>query len=160
MAVFGHTYGPSCLLNDEPSSHVQRTREYSDSPPKLRAQFFYSSALPIDDPLSSAPPPSNSSTASLSKLPPLPFSVLDNRALEEAWQLIQSSEAENKELYGSRTPTSADERSSQTRVRQFTSKVKTEIQGIENAYGKEPGEVSEDATFKTQLRTEKKRIKG
>ena len=65
----------------------------SASPPKIKAHFFYSSALTIDDPLSPLPTPSNAPATTPSKNPPRPFSVYDNAALEAAWQDLQNSEA-------------------------------------------------------------------
>lgn len=50
----------------------------------MKAQFFYSSPLPIDDPLSAVPTPAGSDSKAI-KHPPRPFSARDNNALEEAW---------------------------------------------------------------------------
>lgn len=86
-----HTYGPSCLLQIDSNAFTRRASELSLLPPPLRAHFFYSSALPIDDPLSPVPPPSSSSHTSPSKVPPRPFSLVDNTALEEAWRVIHNS---------------------------------------------------------------------
>lgn len=86
-----HTYGPSCLLQIDSNAFTRRASELSLLPPPLRAHFFYSSALPIDDPLSPVPPPSSSSHTSPSKVPPRPFSLADNTALEEAWRVIHNS---------------------------------------------------------------------
>jgi hypothetical protein len=52
--------------------------------PPLKAQFFYSSSLPIDDPLSVVPIPTGSEAKSTSH-PPRPFSAFDNSALEDGW---------------------------------------------------------------------------
>ncbi|CAG8400425.1 unnamed protein product [Penicillium salamii] len=76
-----HTYGPSCVLVDEP----ERTDCQSSSPPDIQTQFFYISALPIDDPLAPLPPPANQATGT-ERLPPKPFSARDNIALENAWR--------------------------------------------------------------------------
>ena len=86
-----HTYGPSCQLQIDSNAFTRRASELSLLPPPLRAHFFYSSALPIDDPLSPVPPPSSSSHASPSKVPPRPFSLVDNTALEDAWRIIHNS---------------------------------------------------------------------
>lgn len=86
-----HTYGPSCHLQIDSNAFTRRASELSLLPPPLRAHFFYSSALPIDDPLSPVPPPSSSSHASPSKVPPRPFSLVDNTALEDAWRIIHNS---------------------------------------------------------------------
>ncbi|OAL40475.1 hypothetical protein AYO20_00211 [Fonsecaea nubica] len=83
MAQPVHTLGPTCAFyEDEPDDNS------SDglAPSKVKAQFFYVSSLPIDDPLSPLPPVS---TDKATDLPPQPFSVRDNAALEEAWQTFQ-----------------------------------------------------------------------
>ena len=90
MSTPEHTYGPTCVLHEESNPFIRRASTVSELPPKIAARFFYSSALPIDDPLSPLPPPSTNSTPS--KVAPLPFSHHDNAALEEAWQSL------NKEI--------------------------------------------------------------
>lgn len=90
MALPAHTYGPSCSLHSESNTFTRRASEISTDPSKVRAHFFYSSALPIDDPLSPVAPPSSSSSTGPSKVPPRPFSIHDNNALEEAWQITQA----------------------------------------------------------------------
>lgn len=95
MASTGHTYGPSCSLQTDSNVFMRRASVASNDPPKVRFHFFYNSALPIDDPLSPVPLPSNSSTGP-SKFPPRPFSVFDNFALEEAWQSLQALERPGK----------------------------------------------------------------
>ncbi|WEW57386.1 hypothetical protein PRK78_002853 [Emydomyces testavorans] len=92
MATPAHTYGPTCLLF-EPPEQGQVTLDpnvITPDPPKIRAQYFYLSSLPIDDPLIAVSAPSAS--PDVSKLPPRPFSVHDNIALEEAWQRLRSIE--------------------------------------------------------------------
>lgn len=81
-----------CALDYESNEFTRRASTVSTDPPLIRAHFFYSSALPIDDPLSTVPPPTTKSTVNPSRLPPRPFSTFDNRALEEAWRLVQNSE--------------------------------------------------------------------
>ena len=82
-----HTYGPTCLLY-EPQREQPTSQDPNiiPPPPPIHSQFFYISPLPIDDPLTPLPTPSGNSAASQAKLPPRPFSVRDNIALEEAWQ--------------------------------------------------------------------------
>ena len=81
MSQAPHTYGPTC--------HLARVVSFSgskgdDDIPDLKAHFFYSSALPIDDPLS--PVPTYTSYDSWTgNYPPRPFSIGDNHALEDAW---------------------------------------------------------------------------
>src|SRR5438045_2789155 len=86
MMSSSHTFGPTCLLYCPPISSDQR---HSDTPPILKAQFFYTSSLPIDDPLSPLPPPSSGTSAADPKHPPRPFSAYDNAALEEAWMGLE-----------------------------------------------------------------------
>src|SRR5277367_2542498 len=81
MSPYKHTYGPTC--------HLSRVVTFSgskgyDDMPALKAQFFYSSPLPIDDPLTAIPTPSSSESWP-TKHAPRPFSAYDNNALEEAW---------------------------------------------------------------------------
>ncbi|KAI9809942.1 MAG: hypothetical protein M1825_000375 [Sarcosagium campestre] len=83
MSSSHHTYGPTCRLKIDP---IPQEQEAEDRPPHLRAQFFYTSAVPIDDPLSPLPPPSNTPTSTVLRHPSRPFSALDNAALEEAWK--------------------------------------------------------------------------
>ncbi|KAL8778916.1 MAG: hypothetical protein Q9213_007189 [Squamulea squamosa] len=92
LSTTAHTYGPDCSLHPDSNIFTRRASTASFDAPLIRAQFFYSSPLPIDDPLSPVPPPSTKSAAS-SRVPPRPFSVADNRALEEAWQQLQKAEA-------------------------------------------------------------------
>jgi hypothetical protein len=80
--VFVHSLGPTCAYYEEPA-------KTSDEPPLIRAQFFYVSVLPIDDPLSPIPPQSDLKTSNPT---PQPFSTRDNAALEEAWQAMHKDE--------------------------------------------------------------------
>ncbi|KAL4885160.1 DDHD domain-containing protein [Aspergillus karnatakaensis] len=82
-----HTHGRTCLLTDDDPN--PSTWHSSIHPPKPRPQFFYASSLPIDDPLSSLPPPVGGQDEANERVPPQPFSVRDNIALEEAWISIQ-----------------------------------------------------------------------
>lgn len=80
MVAPRHTFGPTCALyrpEDPPSEDLE--------PPIVKAQFFYVSPLPIDDPLSPIPPLPSDSKSAQSKYSPQPFSARDNAALEEAW---------------------------------------------------------------------------
>ena len=94
MTSMSHSFGPNCNLQPASNPFTRRASEVSDDAPKIRAHFFYSSDLPIDDPLSPIPPPSNAQAAGPSKVPPRPFSVHDNISLEEAWQALQKTSAE------------------------------------------------------------------
>ncbi|KAI4122440.1 MAG: hypothetical protein LQ338_005817 [Usnochroma carphineum] len=96
LSTTAHTYGPECSLQPESNVFTRRASTVSTDAPFTRAQWFYSSPLPIDDPLSPIPPPSNK-PATASRVPPRPFSVADNKALEEAWQLVQNAKSERHE---------------------------------------------------------------
>lgn len=85
MAENTHSFGPTCALHEEQGHPVATV----DRPPHVKAQFFYVSSLPIDDPLSPLPP---ISADKATNLPPQPFSVRDNAALEEAWTAFQKDE--------------------------------------------------------------------
>lgn len=81
-----HTYGPTCLLSS-PKVDLVALRS-SSTPPKVHAQFFYTSSLPIDDPLTPLPAASTTSASAHSTSAPQPFSARDNIALEEAWKTL------------------------------------------------------------------------
>lgn len=92
-----HTLTPPCRL--APAPPPTPTPGLEDIPP-LRAQFFYASHIPIDDPLAAATIAGSSSSSSssadkskpsASKLPLRPFSPGDNAALERAWLGLGSS---------------------------------------------------------------------
>lgn len=91
-----HSLGPSCVLHEGSNEFTRRASGISDEAPKIKANFFYSSALPIDDPLSPIPTPSTSYQLGTSKVhPPRPFSAYDNAALEEAWQGLQAHDCQD-----------------------------------------------------------------
>ena len=83
-----------CTLDYQSNTFTRRASSVSSDPPTIRPHFFYSSALPIDDPLSAVPPPSSKTPAGPSRLPPRPFSTFDTKALEEAWREVQQAEIE------------------------------------------------------------------
>lgn len=88
MAGPMHTYGPTCLLtDDDPDLSAWFS---SPTPPRPRPQFFYTSALPIDDPLTSLPPPSGGQGPNDGE-PPQPFSAKDNIALEGSWKALREN---------------------------------------------------------------------
>ncbi|EZF35821.1 phospholipase [Trichophyton mentagrophytes] len=95
MAAPTHTYGPTCLLYEEEGNTVIKggPDEVIPPPPTVRAQFFYLSSLPIDDPLTPITAPTTNSNT---QLPTRPFSSRDSIALEEAWQALRADfEREN-----------------------------------------------------------------
>ena len=103
MATTAHSYGPNCTLQPDSNPFTRRASQANDVAPMLRAHFFYSSALPIDDPLSPVPPPSSSSNAGPSKVPPRPFSIHDNHALEQAWQGLNKEKGSLRQDSDTRT---------------------------------------------------------
>jgi hypothetical protein len=110
MSQAPHTYGPTC--------HLSRTVSFTgskgdDDMPELKAQFFYSSALPIDDPLTPVPSYMNSESW-LTNYPPRPFSSGDNSALEEAW-LGLSSDKDRKNHNRGKSPKSGWKRLAERR---------------------------------------------
>lgn len=80
-----HTFGDSCMLREESNTFTRRASSVALDPPKITAQFFYCSSLPIDDPLAAIPAPSSTAATKSSRVPPRPFSVHDNLALDQAW---------------------------------------------------------------------------
>lgn len=86
MSQSPHTYGPTCRLSRKVPFSAAKGH---DACPELEAQFFYSSPLPIDDPLSVVPTPTGSESKPV-KHPLRPFSAYDNDSLEEAWRGLAS----------------------------------------------------------------------
>ncbi|KAF5563344.1 phosphatidic acid-preferring phospholipase A1 [Fusarium napiforme] len=82
MTDDNHTYSAKCRL--APVSRVQR----EDEVPPVEAQFFYSSVIPIDDPLSTSSTVGADSKTSKGQV--RPFSRGDNNALEKAWLSLMS----------------------------------------------------------------------
>lgn len=73
------------MLKAESNTFTRRASSVAIDAPKIGAQFFYQSTQIIDDPLAAVPPPSRGSATNPSKVPPRPFSVHDNIALDQAW---------------------------------------------------------------------------
>lgn len=83
-----HSLGPQCRL--APVTQPFSSSDVDDIPP-IKAQYFYMSPIPIDDPLSAsnfaAAPDSKASKGSFQ-----PFSQADNNALERAWLGLASAQ--------------------------------------------------------------------
>ncbi|CAN8103818.1 unnamed protein product [Discula destructiva] len=79
----GHICGPPCRLaavvDLEPDDALLK------GIPPIKAQYFYHSMIPIDDPLSTATIPVSSSSDNTSRAALRPFSQADTNALERAW---------------------------------------------------------------------------
>jgi hypothetical protein len=84
-----HTYGLECRL--APPPRPEATGRFEGIPP-LRAHFFYSAPVPIDDPLSTTVIAGAADSKS-SKLLLRPFSLGDSNALEKTWLGFASDEA-------------------------------------------------------------------
>ncbi|KUL83318.1 hypothetical protein ZTR_11357 [Talaromyces verruculosus] len=92
-----HTYGPTCHRSTPKQDLV--ALQSSPNPPHVNAQFFYTSSLPIDDPLTPLPA-ATTSTAARTASAPQPFSARDNIALEQAWRAL--ADASSQEEVGAR----------------------------------------------------------
>ena len=104
-ASIGHTYSGACMLHQASNEFTRRASVASTDPPPISVQYFYSSSLPIDDPLSPVPPPSSNPANKSSKVPPRPFSVHDNIALEDRWLRLQKPVRSKNNAHGSRSNT-------------------------------------------------------
>jgi hypothetical protein len=78
------------------NQYIRQVLRQTEPPPAAKARFFYTSPIPIDDPLSPLPPPTTASAST--KRPPKAFSEYDNAALDKAWhELRQRILRHNKE---------------------------------------------------------------
>ncbi|KAK8039944.1 DDHD domain-containing protein [Apiospora rasikravindrae] len=88
-----HNYGPKCRLAPVARPFTQADDEDDDNAiPPVNAQFFYTSAIPIDDPLSTSTIAGAADARSAKGLVLRPFSRGDNNALEKAWLGLASDE--------------------------------------------------------------------
>ncbi|KAI1076486.1 DDHD domain-containing protein [Whalleya microplaca] len=81
-----HNYGSQCRL--APVSYPFSPSDVHDIPP-VNAQYFYTSPIPIDDPLSTSTIPATTDPKS-ARGNLQPFSPGDNNALEQAWLGLSS----------------------------------------------------------------------
>ena len=77
------------MLHQASNEFTRRASVASTDPPPISVQYFYCSNLPIDDPLVPVPPVLSNPANSTTKVPPRPFSVHDNIALEDGWLRFQ-----------------------------------------------------------------------
>ncbi|KAK8086147.1 DDHD domain-containing protein [Apiospora phragmitis] len=88
-----HNYGPKCRLAPVARPFTQPDDGDDDNGiPPVNAQFFYTSAIPIDDPLSTSTIAGAADARSAKGLVLRPFSRGDNNALEKAWLGLASDE--------------------------------------------------------------------
>lgn len=118
-ASTGHTYGVACMLHQTTNEFTRRASVASTDPPPIRVQYFYCSALPIDDPLSPVPPPSSNPANKSPKLSPRPFSVHDNIALEKRWLRLRKPVRSKKTTPRSRSNIRRDSLTHQEHVMQI-----------------------------------------
>lgn len=95
-----HTLGPACRLAPVPEPEPPTASLYGIPP--IRAQFFYSSPIPIDDPLAAATIIGSSDPNKPTKLPLRPLSAADNAALERAWLGFASDRARRNHTQAAR----------------------------------------------------------
>ncbi|KAK8134848.1 DDHD domain-containing protein [Apiospora sp. TS-2023a] len=87
-----HNYGPKCRLAPVARPFTQTDDDDGNAIPPVNAQFFYTSAIPIDDPLSTSTIAGAADARSSKGLVLRPFSRGDNNALEKAWLGLASDE--------------------------------------------------------------------
>ncbi|KAH8677276.1 DDHD domain-containing protein [Xylariales sp. PMI_506] len=84
-----HNLGPKCRLAPVVRPFAD---DAEDAVPPVKAQFFYTSLIPIDDPLSTATIVGGSDGKTTRVQRPQPFSEGDNNALEKAWLSLASDD--------------------------------------------------------------------
>ncbi|KAH7021094.1 DDHD domain-containing protein [Microdochium trichocladiopsis] len=93
-----HTYDSGCRL--APLKNPFTAAELEDIPP-VKAQFFYTSVVPIDDPLSTSTIAA-STDANAAKGITQPFSEGDNNELEKAWLSLSTDEFRRNHAFARR----------------------------------------------------------
>jgi hypothetical protein len=91
------------------NQYTRQVLHHTEPPPPVNARFFYTSPVPIDDPLSPLPPPANATNVPV-RLPPKPFSYHDNAALERAWLELRKKILKYQEQRGEKSAHKAEER--------------------------------------------------
>ncbi|TKA33701.1 hypothetical protein B0A50_00537 [Salinomyces thailandicus] len=94
------------------NQYIRQVLHRTEAPPSIDARFFYTSPVPIDDPLSPVPPPASSKT--VLNQPPKPFSEYDNTALDKAWHDLRQKILKYNEEQGEKV---LPEEGSRTRAR-------------------------------------------
>lgn len=69
------------------NQYIRQVLHHTEPPPPIDARFFYTSPLPIDDPLSPVPPPASGRVPA--SQPPKPYSEYDNSSLDKAWHELR-----------------------------------------------------------------------
>lgn len=91
------------------NQYTRQVLHHVESPPPINARFFYTSPVPIDDPLSPLPPPANATNVPV-RIPPKPFSEYDNTALEKAWLDLRKKILKYQEQRGEKSAHASGDR--------------------------------------------------
>lgn len=92
------------------NQYARQILHHKEPPPAIEARFFYTSPIPIDDPLSALPPPMTGATAA-TRQPPKPFSEYDNAALDKAWTELRRNILKYNEERGEKSSSNEGSRS-------------------------------------------------
>jgi hypothetical protein len=88
------------MASSTTNQYVRQILHHSEAPPPVKARFFYTSPLAIDDPLSPLPPSAQTAQTTYARLPPRPFSEFDNTALDKAWHDLRHKLLRYNEVRG------------------------------------------------------------
>jgi hypothetical protein len=91
------------------NQYTRQVLHHAEPPPPVNARFFYTSPVPIDDPLSPLPPPANATNVP-ARLAPKPFSQQDNVVLEKAWLDLRKKILKYQEQRGEKSAHKVEER--------------------------------------------------
>lgn len=88
------------MASSTTNQYIRQILHHSEAPPPVKARFFYTSPLAIDDPLSPLPPSAQTAQTTYARLPPRPFSEFDNTALDKAWHDLRHKLLRYNEVRG------------------------------------------------------------
>lgn len=139
-----HTFGKGCDL--APPGSSEQVRKPCEEMPPIRAQFFYCSPLPLDDPLTAVPPPTADSKNV--RHPPRPFPKCDNKVLVEAW-MGMCSKRDRKSHNRTCKPKVGIEPITDKMITSaigFKPKIKREVKELKESLKPTPGNTERDQT--------------
>lgn len=90
------------------NQYIRQVLHNTEPPPPINARYFYTSPLPIDDPLSPVPPTLSANVSA--KQSPKPFSEYDNSALDKAWHELRRKILKYNEERGEKSGSHEDNR--------------------------------------------------
>lgn len=93
-------------MSSAANQYIREVLHHTEPPPPIEARFFYTSPLPIDDPLSPVPPPTGGKASAAQ--PPKPFSEYDNTALDKAWHELRRKIFKWHEEHGEKPSSSTE----------------------------------------------------